>query len=67
MGVFDSFSYGAKSLARLLRKGWKPAQNNKDGYIEYVRSRPRRSEVSTMMILAGVFAVGSAVVAAIAG
>ncbi len=55
MGMFDSMVYGTKSLVRLLRNRWKPSQDQ-DGYLEYVRSRPRRAGVPVMMTLAAVFA-----------
>ena len=64
--MFDSLVYGTKFLTRLIRNNWKPSQGDKDGYLEYVRSRPRHDEVKAMLLLAVAFAVLSAAAAFLA-
>ena len=66
MGMFDSMVYGTKHLIRLLRRNWKPSRNKEDGYLEYVRSRPRRAEVPTMMLLSVAFVVLSIILSFLA-
>ncbi len=66
MGIFNSLVYGTKSLVRVIRNRWKPSQEERDGYLEYVRSRPHHAGVPTMMLLAACFAALSVIVALIA-
>ena len=67
MGMFDSFAYGTKHLIRIFRNSREPSPNKEDGYLEYVRSRPRHAGVSVMMLQAAVLAALSVIVSVMIG
>lgn len=63
MNVFASMIYGTKCLVKLIRGKQDSSQTVKDGYLEYLKTRRRHSDIPMLMLFAGGFFVLSALFA----
>ena len=57
MNVFASMIYGTKCLVKLIRGKQDSSQTVKDGYLEYLKTRRRHSDIPMLMLFAGGFFV----------
>lgn len=55
MDMFASLIWGTKCLVRLIRGKQDSSQRMRDGYLEYVQSRRRHTDVPMLMVLAAGF------------
>ena len=63
MNVFASMIYGTKCLVKLIRGKQDSSQTVKEGYLEYLKTRRRHSDIPMLMLFAGGFFVLSALFA----
>ena len=63
MNVFASMIYGTNCLVKLIRGKQDSSQTVKDGYLEYLKTRRRHSDIPMLMLFAGGFFVLSALFA----
>lgn len=66
MDMFASLIYGTKCLFKLMRGKQDSGESMKEGYLEYLRTRPRHSDPA-LLVFAGVFFVISISLAFISG
>ena len=57
MNVFASMIYGTKCLVKLIRGKQDSSQTVKEGYLEYLKTRRRHSDIPMLMLFAGGFFV----------
>ena len=57
MNVFASMIYGTKCLVKLIRGKQDSSQTVKDGYLEYLKTRRRHTDIVMVMLFAGGFFV----------
>ncbi len=63
LGVFNGLKYGTKCLLRIIRGEKDNSETIKEGYIEYVKSRPKRRDVYLYFVFTGVFLIISLILA----
>ena len=57
MNVFASMIYGTKCLVKLIRGKQDSSQTVKEGYLEYLKTRRRHTDIVMVMLFAGGFFV----------
>lgn len=57
MNVFASMIYGTKCLVKLIRGKQDSSQTVKEGYLEYLKTRRRHSDIPMLLLFAGGFFV----------